>query len=156
MSPSMPSHTLSTPEPTSISRTRQTFILSVASLIEVHWEGDVREVSLPGQAGRFGVMARHAPMLATLREGLLLIYPDAADKPPFHFYVSGGFVEVLPERVTVLADLALKSEDKDAARAEVAEAAASSPMARCFSSDAYLQAHLDLMRHFGQPTRREP
>lgn len=100
-------------------------IISLAGEI---WSGEVREISLPGSDGRFGVLARHTPLLATLREGMVSVYPLDAE-PPLHVYVSGGCVEVQPGNVIVLADLGLRGEDIDAARAHAARAAARSPMA---------------------------
>lgn len=115
-----------------------TLALDIISLAGLLWSGEVREVSLPGSEGRFGVMARHTPLLSTLREGMLSVYPADAS-PPLQVYVSGGYVEVQPGRVIVLADIALRSEDLDQARADVARAAASSPMAQAFTDPAHAQ-----------------
>ncbi|HHA2453020.1 TPA: ATP synthase F1 subunit epsilon [Stenotrophomonas maltophilia] len=148
----MTKNTSAPPTPSFVTNAQQTFLLSIVSLTEAQWQGEVREVSLPGALGRFGVMAKHAPMLSTLREGMILIYPKK-NEPPFHLYVSGGFVEVQPNQVTVLADLALRSEDQDKAKAEVARDAANSPMATYFTDDAYAQMHTELMHHFGANLR---
>ena len=107
----------------------QGFSLQILSLAGELWNGEVREVSMPGSNGRFGVMARHAPLLGTLREGMVSVYPLTAE-PPLHVYVSGGYVEVQPGKVIVMADLALRSDDLDEARARVAAEAARSPMAQ--------------------------
>ncbi len=130
----------------------RTFSLAIVSLTGSQWEGDVRELSVPGQLGRFGVMAGHTPMLSTLREGLMLIYP-ASSQTPIQLYLSGGFAEVQPERVTVMADLALRSDDQDKARAEAARAAAASPMAASFIDEGYAKMHNELMHHFGANLR---
>ncbi|MBB5734873.1 F-type H+-transporting ATPase subunit epsilon [Xanthomonas arboricola] len=151
----MHSRTSAHPRPDFITNAQQTFALTVVSLTGAQWEGNVREVSLPGEQGRFGVMAKHTPMLSTLREGMILIYPETSE-PPFQLYVSGGFVEVQPTHVTVLADLALRSEDQDKARAEVARNAANSPMATSFTDDAYAQTHTELMHRFGASPRAKP
>lgn len=121
-----------------------TLALEIISLTGLLWSGEVREVSLPGSAGRFGVMARHTPLLSTLRKGMLNVYP-ADTATPLQVYVSGGYVEVQPGRVIVLADIALRSEDLDQARAEVARAAAGSPMAQAFTDPAYAQLHAELV-----------
>jgi F-type H+-transporting ATPase subunit epsilon len=118
--------------------------LQIISLAGELWNGDVREVSLPGSEGRFGVMAQHAPLLATLREGMVSVYP-VPPEPPLHVYVSGGYVEVQPGKVIVLADLALRSDDLDQARAQVATDAARSPMAVAFTDAGYAQLHAELM-----------
>lgn len=130
----------------------RTFSLAIVSLTGSQWEGEVRELSIPGELGRFGVMAGHVPMLSTLREGMILIYP-VDSQTPIQLYLSGGFAEVQPERVTVLADLALRSDDQDRAKAEAARMAATSPMAASFIDDGYAKMHNELMHHFGANLR---
>ena len=122
----------------------QGFSLQIISLAGELWNGEVREVSMPGSNGRFGVMARHAPLLGTLREGMVSVYPLKAE-PPLHVYVSGGYVEVQPGKVIVMADLALRSDDLDEARARVAAEAARSPMAQAFTDEDYVRLHAELM-----------
>ena len=62
---------------------------------------EVDEIQLPGSEGYFGVLPGHTPLLATLRDGELWyrVGPNRRTLP-----VTGGFVEVLPDRVTVLAE----------------------------------------------------
>ena len=122
----------------------QGFSLQILSLAGELWNGEVREVSMPGSNGSFGVMARHAPLLGTLREGMVSVYPLTAE-PPLHVYVSGGYVEVQPGKVIVMADLALRSDDLDEARARVAAEAARSPMAQAFTDEDYVRLHAELM-----------
>ncbi len=76
---------------------------------------EVDEVSLPGQEGDFGVLPGHTPLFAGLRTGQMW-YRLGQEK---HFLaVSVGFVEVLPEEVTVLAQVAERAEDLNEGRAE--------------------------------------
>ena len=78
----------------------------------------VDEVELPGSEGYFGVLPGHSPLLASLQVGELW-YRIGTEK---HFLsVAFGFVEVLPEHVTVLARIAEKAQDIDVARAEAAK-----------------------------------
>lgn len=140
---------MATPRPTTalpafIATTTHPVALQVISLTGELWSGDVREVRLPGSQGEFGVMAQHAPLLSTLREGMLTIHP-VAEAHPMHIYVSGGYVEVQPGRVIVLADLALRSDNLDAARAQTARDAAASPMAAAFTDMAYARLHAQLV-----------
>jgi F-type H+-transporting ATPase subunit epsilon len=75
---------------------------------------DVAEVSLPGTEGDFGVLPGHTPFFTTIRTGQMW-YRTGVEK---HFLaVSVGFVEVLPTRVTVIAQVAERAEDLDEARA---------------------------------------
>ena len=88
---------------------------------------DVDEVQLPGSEGYFGVLPGHTPMLATLQVGELW-YRIGADK--HYLAIAFGFVEVLPERVTVLASIAERPEDIDVARAEAAKRRAEERLAK--------------------------
>lgn len=125
--------------------------LDVISLTGPLWSGEVREVSLPGREGRFGVMARHLPLLSLLREGMLHLYP--AQGEPEQIYVSGGYVEVQPDRVLVVADLAERNQDIDAARAQAARDRAASPMAENFTDESYAQLHLELLHRYSANLR---
>jgi F-type H+-transporting ATPase subunit epsilon len=87
----------------------------------------VDEVQLPGSEGYFGVLPGHTPMLATLQVGELW-YRIGQDK--HYLAIAFGFVEVLPERVTVLASIAERPEDIDVARAEAAKQRAEERLAR--------------------------
>jgi len=78
----------------------------------------VDEVELPGSQGYFGVLPGHTPLLATLAVGELW-YRIGAEK--HYLSLAFGFVEVLPDRVTVLAQIAEKAEEIDVARAEAAK-----------------------------------
>jgi len=78
----------------------------------------VDEVELPGSQGYFGVLPGHTPLLATLAVGELW-YRIGAEK--HYLSLAFGFVEVLPDRVTVLAQIAEKAEEIDVARAESAK-----------------------------------
>jgi F-type H+-transporting ATPase subunit epsilon len=86
---------------------------------------EVDELALPGQEGDFGVLPGHTPLFAGLRTGTMW-YRQGQEK---HFLaVSVGFAEVLPERVTVLAQVAERAEDLDEARAEAGMARAAAMM----------------------------
>ena len=76
---------------------------------------EVDEVVVPGSQGEFGVLPGHTPFFTSLRTGAMW-YQQGGQK---HFLmVSVGFVEVLPDSVTVLAQVAERAEDLDQARAE--------------------------------------
>jgi F-type H+-transporting ATPase subunit epsilon len=79
---------------------------------------DVDEVELPGEDGYFGVLPGHAPLLAALTTGIMW-YRKGTEKR--FAFVDGGFAEVLPTRVSVLAQTAERAEDIDLARAEAAK-----------------------------------
>jgi F-type H+-transporting ATPase subunit epsilon len=81
------------------------------------FEGDVDIVILPGEAGEMGILPNHAPLLSTLRFGILKVRVKDVEEV---FAVAGGVVEVQPEIVTVLADAAENVEEIDISRAEEA------------------------------------
>jgi F-type H+-transporting ATPase subunit epsilon len=78
----------------------------------------VDEVQVPGSEGYFGVLPGHAPLLASLQVGELW-YRKGQEK--HYLAIAFGFVEVLPDKVTVLAHIAERAEDIDLARAEKAK-----------------------------------
>ena len=78
----------------------------------------VDEVQIPGAEGSFGVLPGHTPLLATLQVGELW-YRRGQDTS--YVAVSFGFAEVLPDRVTILAQIAESADQIDVTRAEVAE-----------------------------------
>src|SRR5687767_8115739 len=77
----------------------------------------VDEVQVPGAEGYFGVLPGHTPVLASLKVGELWY---RIGQETFYLAIAFGFVEVLPDRVTVLAQVAERAQDIDIARAEAA------------------------------------
>ena len=77
----------------------------------------VDEVEVPGSDGYFGVLPGHAPLLSSMQVGELW-YRKGQEK--HYLAIAFGFVEVLPDKVTVLAHIAERAEDIDLARAEKA------------------------------------
>jgi F-type H+-transporting ATPase subunit epsilon len=75
------------------------------------FSGEVRQVDLPGAEGDFGVLADHAPLIATLRPGVLVIHEEAGER--LRIVVHGGFAEVTASGLTVLADAAVPAEEVD-------------------------------------------
>ncbi len=93
---------------------------------------DVDEVELPGEEGYFGVLPGHAPMLAALRTGEMW-YRKGQER--FYAFVDGGFAEVLPEQVSILAQVAERAEDIDTARAEASRRRAEERLSKPTVSD---------------------
>jgi F-type H+-transporting ATPase subunit epsilon len=81
------------------------------------YEGDVDIVILPGEAGEMSILPNHAPLLSTLRFGILKVRVQEEEEI---FAVAGGLVEIQPDIVTVLADAAENVQEIDIARAEEA------------------------------------
>jgi F-type H+-transporting ATPase subunit epsilon len=88
---------------------------------------EVQIVASPGSEWEFGVLSGHTPFLTSLKTGLIR-YTDTSGKEHFVF-VSGGFAEALPDKVTVLAESAEVSSDIDVNRAKEALARAEKRLA---------------------------
>ena len=86
--------------------------LDFVSPESVLFSGDVDQVDLPGAEGDMGILAGHAPLVTTLRPGIVTIYRGGAREP---VVVTGGFAEVGPTGLTVLADRAVARADFDTA-----------------------------------------
>ncbi|HEY6875647.1 MAG TPA: ATP synthase F1 subunit epsilon [Candidatus Dormibacteraeota bacterium] len=93
--------------------------MRVVSVERSLFEGDVEFMVANGADGELGVLARHAPLMTVLKPGPLRIQ-ETIGAPDQVLFVGGGFLEVLPDRVTVLADVA---EHADEISIEAAEAA---------------------------------
>jgi len=78
----------------------------------VLFSGDVDQVDLPGAEGDMGILAGHAPLVTALRPGIVTIYSGGAREP---VVVIGGFAEVSPAGLTILADRAMPRENFDTA-----------------------------------------
>jgi len=103
----------------------------------------VDEVQLPGSEGYFGVLPGHTPLLASLQVGELW-YRVGQEK--HYLAIAFGFVEVLPDRVTVLAQIAEKAQDINVARAEAAKKRAEERVAKPQSDVDFERARVALMK----------
>lgn len=79
---------------------------------------DVDEVVAPGVEGQLGILPHHAPLMTMLLPGELVVRKGGEE---FYLAISGGFLEVRPDRIIVLADAAERVEEIDVARAEEAK-----------------------------------
>lgn len=105
--------------------------------------GEVDQVVVPGAEGEFGVLPKHAPVMSTIKPGALRILNDGAER---RIFVNGGFADVTPDGLTVLAedavdlagidlagveqDLRNAKEDFDGAKDDAKRAAAATKMQR--------------------------
>jgi F-type H+-transporting ATPase subunit epsilon len=81
------------------------------------FQGEADFVRVPGVEGELGILPQHITLLTPLRPGEVVVRNGSQDQ---FFFVGGGFLEVRPDQVTVLADSAERAEDIDEARAEEA------------------------------------
>lgn len=109
------------------------------------FEGDVDIVVAPGADGEMGILPHHAPLLTTLRPGVLRVRRQGQEEV---FAISGGVLEVRPTIVTVLADAAERADEIDISRAEEARQRAEESLRAGppRNSEAYLMAEAALRR----------
>ena len=96
----------------------QTFCLRIVTPSRQVVTEDVGEAQVPGKEGYLGILPGHAPLISELKPGELTYRQG---RQTHHLAVSGGFVEVLPDQVTILAENAERAEEIDAARARAAK-----------------------------------
>ena len=103
----------------------------------------VDEVEIPGADGYFDVLPGHTPLLAMLKVGELW-YRKGGEK--YYVSVAFGFAEVLPDRVTILAQLAERPEEIDVARAEAAKRRAEERLAASSADIDFERARIALLK----------
>jgi F-type H+-transporting ATPase subunit epsilon len=92
--------------------------LEIVTAERVVFSEDVDVVIAPGIEGQLGVLPHHAPLMTMLEPGELLVRRGGEE---FALAISGGFIEVRPDRIIILADAAERVEEIDVARAEEAK-----------------------------------
>ncbi|MGB0446856.1 MAG: F0F1 ATP synthase subunit epsilon [Pseudomonadales bacterium] len=99
----------------------------IVSAEEAIFSGEVQFVSLTGSMGDLGITPGHSPLLSSIKPGPVHMRMASGEEDVF--YVSGGFMEVQPDKITVLADTAMRVNDLDEAKAEEAKRQAEQQMA---------------------------
>jgi F-type H+-transporting ATPase subunit epsilon len=99
-----------------------TIHVDVVSAEESIYSGPAKFVVLPGESGELGILPQHAPLITRIRPGAVRIDKENGEEE--FVFVAGGVLEVQPNRVTVLADTAIRGHDLDEAKAEEAIKAA--------------------------------
>ena len=109
------------------------------------FEGEVDSVNLPGSEGRLGILPNHSPLLTTLSYGEVIVKQGGQED---YYAVGGGFAEVQPEKVIVLADSAERSDEIDMDRAQQARSRAVKMMEEGVPEDPerYAQIQASLQR----------
>ena len=107
----------------------KTFRLEIVSSERSLFSGEASFVVVPGVDGELGVFPNHTPLLTKIKPGTLKFHAKDESKETFLF-VAGGFLEVQPTVVTVLADTVVRGEEIDQARAEEARRTAEEAISR--------------------------
>ncbi len=118
------------------------FRCDIVSAEEEIFSGEASFLAATGELGELGITPGHAPLLSALRPGPVELRP--VDGEPRFYYVSGGFLEVQPWQVTILADVAQRADDIDIAAADEVRQAAERDMAEHKSETDYQQAAVRL------------
>ena len=116
--------------------------LEIVTAERVVYSEEVSALVAPGGAGELGILPGHAPLLTTLRPGEIRVTQNGEES---YMAVSGGFMEVIGDKVTVLADTAEHADEIDLERAETALARAEERVASA-ASDQDLERALASMR----------
>jgi F-type H+-transporting ATPase subunit epsilon len=120
-----------------------TIHVDVVSAEEQIFSGEAEFVVLPGIDGELGIYPRHAPLLTQIKPGAVRIkLPDQAEDELV--FVQGGFLEVQPHLVTVLADTAVRAKDLDEVKASEAKRAALDAMQNKTSREEIATAEAEL------------
>ncbi len=112
------------------------------------FSGTAAMVFVPAAQGDIGIAPRHAPLLTTLRPGEVRV--QTPDGEEHGFYVGGGALEIQPQRVTVLADTALRARDLDEAAVLAAKQRAEEALRERGDEISLAEAQAELVRAVAQ------
>lgn len=125
-----------------------TVTLNVVSAEEALFSGRIETLQITGSEGELGIMPGHAPLLTSLKPGMARIVKQGGEEEIL--YISGGVLEVQPNNVTVLADVATRVDDLDEQAAEEAKKRAEEHLNDLGSDVNYAEAAAELARAVAQ------
>jgi F-type H+-transporting ATPase subunit epsilon len=126
-----------------------TIHVDVVSAEEQIFSGEAEFVILPGIMGELGIYPRHTPLLTQIKPGALRVKLPDQDREELVF-IQGGYVEVQPQRVTVLADTAIRAKDLDEVKALEAKKAAEQALVDRSSKEEIATAEAELAAAMAQ------
>lgn len=126
-----------------------TIHVDVVSAESSIFDGEAEFVVLPGESGELGIYPQHTPLITRVRPGSVRIKLAGQSREELVF-VAGGILEVQPNRVTVLADTAIRGADLDEAKAEEAKRQAEEALANRAGSIDYAKAQAELAEAIAQ------
>jgi len=126
-----------------------TIHVDVVSVEEQIYSGEAEFVVLPGVEGELGIYPRHTPLFTQIKPGAVRIKLPDSEQEEF-VYVQGGFLEVQPTRVTVLADTAIRAHDLDEAKAIEAKKRAEEALANKDTAENLAAAQAELSAALAQ------
>jgi len=123
--------------------------VDIVSAEQAIFSGEAEMVVAPGEAGELGIMPEHAALLSRIKPGTVRVIPGDGGEEQV-IYVSGGMMEVQPDRVTVLADTSVRAHDLDEAKAMEAERLAKEAIANRAGTEEYAKALSELAQAAAQ------
>jgi len=126
----------------------KTLQVDIVSAEQQIFSGQADMVIAPGEAGELGILPEHSPLLTRIKPGTVRI--QSSGNPEEVIYVSGGMMEVQPDRVTVLADTSIRAHDLDEAKAMEAERLAKEALSNRTGKMEYAQALAELAQASAQ------
>lgn len=136
-----------------------TFRLEIVTAERMIYSEDVDAVVAWGVEGQLGILPHHAPLMTMLQPGELMIRKNKEEE---YLAISGGFIEVRPDKVIILADACERADEIDIARAEAAKRRAQETMkaaplsAEAASAEAALRRSLARLRAAEKRRRKVP
>ncbi len=127
----------------------KTLHVDIVSAEQQIYSGEATMVIAPGEAGELGILPEHVPLLTRIKPGTVRVHPAGGGEEEV-IYVSGGMMEVQPDRVTVLADTSVRAHDLDEAKAMEAERLAKEALANRTSAMEIAQAQAELAQAAAQ------
>jgi F-type H+-transporting ATPase subunit epsilon len=120
----------------------KTIHVDIVSAEQSIFSGEAQMVIAPGEGGELGILPEHIPLLTRIKPGTVRIQQPNGEEEVI--YVSGGMMEVQPDRVTVLADISVRAHDLDEAKAIEAERLAKEALANRTGAMEVAQAQAEL------------
>ena len=127
----------------------KTIHVDIVSAEQSIYSGEAAMVIAPGAGGELGILPEHIPLLARIKPGTIRILPADGGEEEI-IYVSGGMMEVQPDRVTVLADTSVRAHDLDEAKAMEAERLAREALADRSGAIDHAKAQIELAQAAAQ------
>ena len=125
----------------------KTLQVDIVSAEQAIFSGTAERVIAPGEAGELGILPEHMPLLTRIKPGTVRIQNGSEEEV---IYVSGGMMEVQPDRVTVLADTSVRAHDLDEAKAMEAERLAKEALADRSGAIDHAKAQIELAQAAAQ------
>ena len=125
----------------------KTLQVDIVSAEQQIFSGTAERVIAPGEAGELGILPEHMPLLTRIKPGTVRIQNGADEEV---IYVSGGMMEVQPDRITVLADTSIRAHDLDEAKAMEAERLAKEALADRSGAIDHAKAQIELAQAAAQ------